>query len=137
MPMNFTAARNWSRTASPPAPGSFSLSAAIRGAELSAAVPNLLAYVDAPALSAAELPDGESVTYTLVECADPRLGEVHSSTILGVQVGVDGKGAAAATCGARPRRRGGAYIGLRVDASAGAKLAGLKFTLNWALLPPT
>jgi len=136
MPLNFSQARNWNRTAPVPTAGSYSLSPAVDGGELAPAIPNLLAYVDAPAMSAAELPDGATATYTLLECADAGLTSPSSSTVLGVQTGAGGIGAAAATFASRPQYRGGQYIGLRVDASSGASFAGLSFTLKWALLGP-
>jgi hypothetical protein len=126
-----------SRSATPPAAGGFSLSGALNGGELANLIPDVLFYTEAPALDASQLPDGETITYTLIESRDDRLSDPNTTTTLGVQTGAGGAGAAAVIFACRAKYRGGSFIGLRVDASARANVAHEDFTLGVAAIAGT
>jgi hypothetical protein len=121
------------RSAAAPAASGFTLSAPLSGSDVADLAPNILLYIDAPALTVGELPDASTLTYTLIECSDIALSSVVSSTVMGVQTGAGGAGAAAATFAARPKYAGGSYWGLKVSASSGVNVSGLTFTLAIAL----
>jgi hypothetical protein len=126
-----------SRRATPPAAGGFSLSGALNGGELANLLPDVLFFVEAPALDASQLADHETITYTLVECRDDRLSDPTATTTLGVQTGAGGAGAAAAIFACRAKYRGGSFFGLRMDASARANVAHEDFSLGVAAIAGT
>ena len=117
-----------------PAASNHSLSATIKNGDVADLIPQVLAFIDAPALSVSQLPDAATLTFTFLECSDGALSSVLASTVIGVQTGAGGVGAAAASFAARPTYAGGAfYWGLRIDASSGVAVSGVVFTLGIAL----
>jgi hypothetical protein len=114
-----------------PEAGSFTLSASIPGGSLTRFYPDVLFYVDAPTLDADELPDGESITYTLTEGND--LQSPSNESIIATQTGSGGKGSIGRTFAVRPKLRGGQLFGLRIDATAGARVKHAKFGFGVAL----
>jgi hypothetical protein len=128
--------RQYLRTVAPvPAASSFSLSSSgIDSRGCPDLIPNVLLFAEAPALDATELPDGATLTYTLLECGDSLLRSVSSSIALGTMTGAGGKGAKAAVFAGRPKFRSSAqWWGLRVDASAGVNAANKEIALEVAL----
>jgi hypothetical protein len=124
---------NCQRVAAGPSESSTSVSEPIDGGHLGDLVPDILFFIDAPALDGSQLPDGATLTYTLLESRDAHFRDVQSSTVLGVQAGAGGVGAVAAAFCARPAFRGGNFFGLRVDASAGVHVKSERFALQVAL----
>ena len=118
----------------PPAASSSSLSPPVPGDVLADLIPDLLVYIEAPALSVSQLPNNATVTFTLIECADPGLSSVISSTVLGVQTGAGGAGAGAAVFASRPKYAGGKYLGMSIAASSGVNVSGANYALAFALI---
>jgi len=110
------------RTLSLPAGGGTSTSALIDGAAtpLPEHAGDIVAVLDAPALTTAQLPNGETITYSFLESNNADLSSPISTTQLGVQSGAGGAGAAAAVFGCRPKNAGGKYWGFKAVASASA-----------------
>jgi hypothetical protein len=118
------------RSVNIPAAGASAVSpGAVDGGDLAPLLPAILFYVQSPSLTAGQLPDGETITYTLVEGNDPAFASPTSSTVMGVQTGAGGAGAAAAIFAAPGKFQGGKYVGLKITASAGANAAGVSITL--------
>lgn len=92
----------------------------------------LLPFVEAPALTVSQLPNGATVTFTLLESNDPTFTTNITSTVMGVQTGASGTGAAAATFCAEPAYAGGKYMAMKIAASSGVNLAGISYTLMLA-----
>jgi len=99
---------------------------------LSDLVPEVLMYVEPPAMSAAALPNGETITYALVESSSPALNSPSNTITLCVQTGAGGAGAPAA-CGAARPTYGNKYFGLKITCSAGANAPGVVVPLRTAL----
>jgi hypothetical protein len=116
------------KTVNVPAGGASAAGALPQG-DMAMLIPAILFYLQAPALTTTQLPDGETVTYTLVEGNDPTFGSVVSSTVMGVQTGAGSAGAAAAIFAALGKFAGGQYIGLKITASASANASGMPITL--------
>lgn len=95
-------------------------------------VPNVLFFVDAPALTTAQLPDGQTVTYALLEGNDPTMTTFTSRTVMGIQTGAGGAGAPAATFCARAKFVGGSLLGMQITASASANASAAILTLSVA-----
>jgi len=112
-----------------PAGGASASTPPMSGGDLAPLLPALLFYVQPPAMTTTQLPDGETLTYTLVEGNDSTFATTVSTTVLGVQTGAGGVGAAAATFASPAKLAGGRYIGLKITASASANAAGVSITL--------
>jgi len=117
-----------------PAASNYALSAPVSGNTIEDLIPDLLFYVMAAALNVSQLPNGATLTFTFIECSDIALSSVISSTVMGVQTGASGTGAAAAIFACQPKYAGGQYMGLRIDASSTANVGGSSYTLAIAKL---
>jgi hypothetical protein len=120
------------RSVNIPAGGASAASPPISGGDIAPLLPAVLFYVQAPALLTAQLPDGQTLTYTLVEGNDPTFASDSNETVMGVQTGAGGAGAAAAIFAAKGKFQGGQYIGLKITASSTANAAGASVTLQIA-----
>ena len=58
---------NYRRPVTAPAGGATATSPCLRGDELASFLPGILPYVETPALTTGQLPNGETLTYTLLE----------------------------------------------------------------------
>jgi hypothetical protein len=88
-------------------------------------------------MTTAQLPDASTLTYDLVESANPNLSSPTSVTTMCVQTGAGGVGAPAAMGCAIPKFAGGKYMGLRITASASANAAGVAVPLQTAMTAAT
>ncbi len=118
--------------ASIPAGGASSQSAGVSDSAHSDLQPDFLLFVEAPALSVTELPNGQTITYQLLESNSSNLSSPTDTIAMGVQTGAGGVGAAAAIVAAR-RTYSGKYFGLKITASATANASGYRVPLRTAL----
>ena len=80
---------------------------------------DIVAIVDVPALTTAQLPDTKTVSYYLLESNNTDLSSPITNTTMGVQTGAGGAGAPAQTFAARPKAAGGKFLGLKISSSSG------------------
>lgn len=131
--MNRSELQHSQSAAQGPAGGASITTNGIDGGQLPRPIQNILAYVDAPALNGTQLPNGETLTFSLLESNDRTFATFTSQTTMGVQTGAGGNGAPAACFAARPKLAGGTYLAMRVTASAGANASGDTLILGFAL----
>lgn len=117
-----------------PAGGATALSPSYDGSQQGFLHPNCVAVIDTPALTTSQLPNGETITFQLLESNSPTLSTPISTTTLGVQTGAGGVGAAAVTFGGRLKYAGGRYWGIAAVASASANAAGVATIFNYATI---
>lgn len=119
-----------------PAAGTTSFTSPVDGTlEISGAISTtgVLFYCELPALTATQLPNGQTITVSLVEGNDPTFAtQVVTTTQVGVLTGVGVSGSAKAVFATRPAAVGGRYIGFKAVASAGAAASGVAFALGVA-----
>jgi hypothetical protein len=86
---------------------------------------DLLFCVNAPALSTGQLPDGETLTYSLVTSNVANFGSIATSVQIGVQKGAGGAGVPAQILAAKFPGGPGSFWGLQIVASSAAAASGV------------
>jgi hypothetical protein len=123
---------NLQRNITTPAGGGSAMAAGpLNYADVSDFGDDLLVYVDAPALTTGQLPDGETLTYAIVQSQSQNLSSPTSTTVIGVQTGAGGVGAAAAVFAGR-LASAGPWFAVKITASASASAAGLTIPMKIA-----
>ena len=87
--------------------------------------PAVLVYIDSPSLNTTQLPDTQTLTFSLLESNNSDLSAPTGTTVMGIATGAGGVGASAATFCARLRFSGGRYFGVKCTASATAAASGV------------
>jgi hypothetical protein len=119
------------RTVATPAGGASATSGPIDAGEIADLLPDAFLFVEAPALTVDQLPDGESLTYAILGSRNRSMTSPDVTT-LGTQTGAGGAGAAAAMLATRLPGAGPCFA-LRITASASAAASHIPIDLNVAL----